>query len=173
MIDIDELKKPLAASNVSSRQGPGGKALSYVAGFYVIETANRVFGFDGWSYEVQSFREVGKGVIAHVRVTVQTINGPVIREDVGWGQDDPEKAVKEAVTDALKRALRTFGDQFGNSLYDKDAAPPQKQRAAAPKKQDGLGICPKHNIAWVQGRAGVGHVVEGEAPCLKESLLAQ
>ena len=28
-------------------------------------------------------------------------------------------AAKEAVTDALKRAMRSFGNQFGNSLYDK------------------------------------------------------
>ena len=26
---------------------------------------------------------------------------------------------KEAVTDALKRTMRSFGNQFGNSLYDK------------------------------------------------------
>jgi hypothetical protein len=30
-----------------------------------------------------------------------------------------ESAVKEAVTDALKRALRSFGNPFGLALYDK------------------------------------------------------
>jgi DNA repair and recombination protein RAD52 len=30
-----------------------------------------------------------------------------------------ESGGKEATTDALKRALRTFGSQFGNALYDK------------------------------------------------------
>jgi len=34
--------------------------------------------------------------------------------------DAHEGAAKEAVTDALKRSLRSFGNQFGNSLYSKD-----------------------------------------------------
>ena len=57
-------------------------------------------------------------------------------EDVGYGdatefsryEDQPrptlvphELAAKEAVSDAVKRCLRTWGDQFGLSLYDKDA----------------------------------------------------
>ena len=50
----------------------------------------------------------------------------VTREDVGFGTgiaktlaDAHEGASKEAVTDAIKRTLRSFGNQFGNSLYDK------------------------------------------------------
>ena len=47
--------------------------------------------------------------------------------------DHYDTASKGAVSDALKRALRTFGAQFGNSLYDKgrhgQAQPkPQTQR---------------------------------------------
>ena len=41
----------------------------------------------------------------------------------GWGGDngnDHENAVKGAETDAIKRALRTFGNQFGLPLYDKE-----------------------------------------------------
>ena len=33
--------------------------------------------------------------------------------------DAHENAGKEAVTDAIKRCFRSFGNQFGNSLYDK------------------------------------------------------
>ena len=48
-------------------------------------------------------------------------------EDVGFGQSaglrdlgaSIEKAKKEAVTDAYKRALRVFGNSLGNSIYDK------------------------------------------------------
>ena len=50
----------------------------------------------------------------------------VDREDVGAGHGYDvdcglahESAIKEAVTDALKRALRTFGNPFGLALYDK------------------------------------------------------
>lgn len=162
-MNIEELDKPLDAANVSKRQGPGGKALSYVSGFYAIATANRVFGYDGWSYSVQSFREVGKGFVAHVRVEVKTADGVVVREDVGWGQDDPEKAIKEAVTDALKRALRSFGDQFGNSLYDKDAPAPVR----APKPAEAT--CPIHNVQMQRSKTGkVGHMVDGVA-CFGEA----
>lgn len=33
-----------------------------------------------------------------------------------------ESAIKEAVTDALKRGLRSFGNPFGLALYDKSRA---------------------------------------------------
>ena len=59
--------------------------------------------------------------IARVRVTV----GDVIREGTGAGTSNQtnlsknhENAIKEAETDARKRALMTFGNQFGLSLYD-------------------------------------------------------
>ena len=62
---------------------------------------------------------------ATVRVTVP---GSPSRTDVGFHAvveetaEGHETAFKGAVTDALKRALRGYGDQFGNSLYG-DAAP--------------------------------------------------
>ena len=51
-----------------------------------------------------------------------------IRQDIGYGHIENckgkaaafEKAKKEAATDALKRALRNFGNVLGNCLYDKD-----------------------------------------------------
>ena len=57
-----------------------------------------------------------------------------VYEDVGFGNGVAgnnaygigsciELASKEAVTDALKRCLRYYGNQFGLSLYDKDNAP--------------------------------------------------
>lgn len=114
--------------------GPKG---DYIEGWHAMAEANRIFGFGAWSYVVQSCvcvhqgaREIGKdkkpgyGVTytATVRVTV----GEVIREDVGAGHGYDvdcglahESAIKEAVTDALKRALRGFGNPFGLALYDK------------------------------------------------------
>ena len=49
-------------------------------------------------------------------------------EDVGYGHSENmptdhralEVALKTAVSDALKRTLRVFGEALGNSLYDKD-----------------------------------------------------
>jgi DNA recombination protein Rad52 len=49
-------------------------------------------------------------------------------QDIGYGHIENckgkaaafEKAKKEGTTDALKRALRSFGNVLGNCIYDKD-----------------------------------------------------
>ena len=124
---VDFLKQPIDPKAVSSRE-QGKMQLSYLESWYVINEANRIFGFDGWWSEtvqldcVQS-DEFCVTYIAKVRVTV----GDVIREGVGAGHgkgervnlgDKHESAVKEAESDARKRALMQFGNQFGLSLYD-------------------------------------------------------
>ena len=124
------LSEPLQKSAVKERSGGGGRSLSYIEGWHAIAEANRIFGFDGWASETLSMECVGNdgGTVSYVckvRVTV----GGIIRE--GWGAghgrggsagDRHESAVKEAETDARKRALMTFGNQFGLALYDKTQA---------------------------------------------------
>jgi recombination DNA repair RAD52 pathway protein len=84
---------------------------------------------------------------AVVRVTVP---GAPSRTDVGFqavADESPEgheTAYKGAVTDALKRALRSFGDRFGNGLYgdppttghrSKESQPePQRRRQQSPQR---------------------------------------
>lgn len=133
------LDAPLNSANVKppSQYGPKGH---YIEGWHTKAEANRIFGFDGWSYEIidskcvsQGAREIGKskdpgfGVTytAQVKVSVEG----VVREDFGAGHGYDrdcglahESAIKEAVTDALKRALSSFGNQFGLALYDKTRA---------------------------------------------------
>jgi DNA repair and recombination protein RAD52 len=107
-------------------------------GFDVIETANRIFGYGNWNYNISSLTQVSQEVNhnqnhiicykAVINITVHDIqhSKSVSREDVGFGSgiaktlaDAHEGGAKEAVTDAIKRTLRSFGNQFGNSLYDK------------------------------------------------------
>lgn len=131
-----ELAKPLSRSAVKTRQ-QSGRILSYVEGWWAIAEANRIFGFDGWSRETVELkcvsereRAIGKdkapgwGVtyIAKVRVRI----GDLIREGCGTGHgidrdcgQAHESALKESETDAMKRALMTFGNPFGLALYDK------------------------------------------------------
>jgi len=131
-----ELRKPLDAAAV--RQPAPGKFGEYVDGKHVIDEANRIFGHDGWSYEVTRLQMVSEQTVPHrgneqyrvgylcgVRVNV----GGVFREGLAVGSgvgkpdsmaDHHESAVKEAETDALKRALRSFGNTFGLALYEKD-----------------------------------------------------
>jgi DNA recombination protein Rad52 len=132
---IDALKAPLDRAHVAERE-KGGQKLSYVEGWHVIAEANRIFGFDGWTRELLDLTEntaptqnqKGNHIVsfrAKVRVTV----GSVVREGTGFGSgiakdihDAYESAVKEAETDAMKRAFMTFGNPFGLALYDKKQA---------------------------------------------------
>ena len=134
---LDILNQELDSSRIKTRE-KGNISLSYIEGHDVIETANKVFGFGNWSYSISKLEHVSQEqnqnqnqVICYkaiVQVLVHSENHTldVSREDVGFGTgvaktqaDAHEGAAKEAVTDALKRAMRSFGNQFGNSLYDK------------------------------------------------------
>ena len=126
----------IESSRIKSRQ-KGNITLSYLEGFDIIETANRVFGFGNWDYSTklevvsQEVNQNQNHVICYkalVSIVVHDVSHSkqVSREDVGFGTgiaktlaDAHEGGAKEAVTDAIKRTLRSFGNQFGNSLYDK------------------------------------------------------
>ena len=67
--------------------------------------------------------DVGLSVIVRV-----TLRDGTFHEDIGYGHIENcktkaaafEKAKKEGTTDALKRALRSFGNVLGNCIYDKE-----------------------------------------------------
>jgi DNA recombination protein Rad52 len=135
------LAAPLDRAKVRQRE-QGRSRVSYLEGWQVIAEANRIFGFDGWQRQTiavrcvaQAERLIGRdqkpgwGVTytARVRITV-TAGGmtPLVREGTGAGHgidadlgQAHESALKEAETDAMKRALMTFGNPFGLALYDK------------------------------------------------------
>jgi DNA recombination protein Rad52 len=135
------LAAPLDRANVRQREQGRGK-VNYLEGWQLIAEANRIFGFDGWQRQTIAVRCVAQGertigrdqkpgwgvtYTARVRVTV-TAGGlpPLIREGTGAGHgidtdlgQAHESAIKEAETDAMKRALMTFGNPFGLALYDK------------------------------------------------------
>ena len=144
---IEELKKPLSRDAVRTRS-KGNFDLSYIEGWWAIAEANRIFGFDGWTRETLYCKEVCRyeirdkhkvGYEAHVQITARAPDNShwVIREGTGHGSgialdlfDAIEGAAKEAETDAMKRALMTFGNPFGLALYDKDQKNVQSSRVA-------------------------------------------
>ncbi|RYX83938.1 hypothetical protein EON83_12430 [bacterium] len=138
---FDQLKQPLDVTRVKKRQGGGGTQLSYIEAHDAISTLNRIFGYDGWKFELLGFQEratpKGFAYRQEVRLTARIGEAWVPREDVGIGiasngnSDQIEKGMKEAVSDGLKRAARFFGDQFGNELYDKLAPEHSGQQRAA------------------------------------------
>lgn len=99
----------------------------------MIELANDVFGFNGWSSQIKECQvdfvdekgndkfDLGLSVIMRV-----TLKDGTYHEDVGYGHVENfkgkglafEKSKKEATTDAMKRALRSFGNVLGNCIYD-------------------------------------------------------
>jgi DNA repair and recombination protein RAD52 len=128
---IKHLSAKLDPAHVTAREQAGRK-LHYIEGWHAIAEANRIFGFDGWTRETVSMDQAREpetvdnkwrvGYVCKVRVRV----GSVVREGTGYGSGiDKDKgsaiesAVKEAETDAMKRALMTFGNPFGLALYDK------------------------------------------------------
>ncbi|WP_122893467.1 Rad52/Rad22 family DNA repair protein [Arcobacter peruensis] len=130
------LDLPLASKRIKSRS-KGTVNLSYLEGFDLIETANKVFNFN-WSYSVTKLEQVSQETnqnqnivicykaIVKILIYDESHSRNVYKEDVGFGTgiaktlaDAHENGAKEAVTDSLKRCLRSLGNQFGNSLYDK------------------------------------------------------
>lgn len=143
---IKELKAPLSSGVVKQRDQAGRK-VSYIEAYHAENEANRIFGFDAWDRETELSligepRSVGdKWRVAYrakVRITVRTPSGGVVvREGCGFGSgidkdvdQAHESALKEAESDAEKRALKTFGNPFGQALYDKEMREVEAPQAA-------------------------------------------
>lgn len=135
---IDALSAKLDKRHVATRTQQG-KTLSYIEGWWAIAEANRIFGFDGWQRETVALQMTGEpyqtngkwrvGYLSRVLVRVRSGDDWIVREGTGYGSgigndlnDAHESAAKEAETDAMKRALMTFGNPFGLALYDKQQA---------------------------------------------------
>lgn len=144
----DKQKSELAKGLDSKHVKPAapGKYGEYIEGWRTIDEANRIFGFDGWSRETVILEEKCRELVElpgknggapykqwrvgyFAKVSVHA--GGIVREGSGFGHgqgkpealsDAIESAIKEAETDAMKRALMTFGNPFGLALYDKTKA---------------------------------------------------
>lgn len=131
---IEQLSSKLSTTAIRERKGGAGKMLKYIKGDYAIDTANRIFGFGQWGYKTvarsrEAVRDDKKGTIEYYSCDVElsVVGAAFTFPGSGVGivtapftVEMHEKARKEAETDALKRALRHYGDQFGLSLYDED-----------------------------------------------------
>ncbi|KIW05113.1 uncharacterized protein PV09_03669 [Verruconis gallopava] len=129
------LDKQLGPEYISTRKGPGGQNVHYLGAEKIINLANEVFGFNGWStsirdttidyVDIEKDGRVSMGLSIIMRVTLRD---GTYHEDIGYGTISNcsgkgaafEKTKKEAATDAMKRALRNFGNVLGNCLYDKE-----------------------------------------------------
>lgn len=135
------LQSTLDGTMVRKRK-QGGINVSYIEGWHAIAEANRIFGFDMWHRETINLQCVSDapctiGVketpgfavtyVGQVRIQVNAGEDKIVRMGTGAGHGRDrdrgqahESAIKECETDAMKRALMTFGNPFGLALYDKD-----------------------------------------------------
>ena len=134
---LQVLKYDIEPSRIKNRV-KGNITLSYLEGHDILETANKIFGYGNWSYSISSLEQVSQEMNSNQNVVIcykalvsisvydPTHSKFISREDVGFGtgiakmqSDAHEGGAKEAVTDSIKRSMRSFGNQMGNSLYDK------------------------------------------------------
>ncbi|KAM0333399.1 hypothetical protein ACHAQA_002060 [Verticillium albo-atrum] len=146
------LEKQLGPEYISARSGPSGQKVHYIAAEKCIALANEVFGFNGWSSGIQNIQvdfvdehpqtmKISLGLSVIVRVTLRD---GTFHEDIGYGHIENckgkaaafEKAKKEGTTDALKRALRNFGNVLGNCIYDKEYLAKVTKMKPGPTKFD-------------------------------------
>ena len=148
---VRKLRAKLKPRNVRTRQSDGA-TLHYIEGWHVIAEANRIFGFDGWDRETVDTRCVwtkqngsrfSAAYVTRIRVTVKAGDTSIIREGSGAGEahsSSPgqahEMAAKGAETDATKRALMTFGNAFGLSLYGGGGYEPPPRKSSPVKAEN-------------------------------------
>ena len=146
MLNLEKLHGKLNPKIIKTREAGGGIKLSYLPGYVIEGILNELSGYL-WSrrtldlnkiYEREYQRtnkdgSVGKmleiGYSSRVEIEIPTNDGLIIKQGCGFGNgqsslNNPsaawELAIKEAETDAFKRAAKSLGEQFGLELYDKD-----------------------------------------------------
>lgn len=159
----EDLAQLLDVSRVKSRKVGGNTTIPYLEGEDVIRTANEIFGVDGWSGApdgpVQRFQVNERSYLYSVPYLVEfygldedgnirtTYHGDIGKNTASSDNTNHhEMAISGCATDALKRAMRHLGDQFGLALYDKESdtfqeamrvakgGPAKKTTKSAPKK---------------------------------------
>jgi len=163
---IGKLEAEFDEKRVKTR-AVGDRQVSYLEAYDVIDKANEVFGYGAWGTTIidLELHETG-GKTACVVTLELSVEGCFARQDVGVcvaasgrGQElSPEAletAIKGAASDALKRAMRHFGKQFGNSLYDKERANSQgvKQEKPQAKKAGGKVSTDPTSTLWAYAKA--------------------
>lgn len=113
----EKLNKKLGPEFISQRPGPGGgQKLTYAEGWKIINLANEVFGFNGWSSSIvnlntdfidysEESRRYTVGVSAVVRVTLRD---GVFHEDVGYGMLENSKSKGAALDKVCEQLIRAF-----------------------------------------------------------------
>lgn len=155
---VQELDAKIPRDCISSREGGGRSKLSYLEGWYVIDRLNKTVGQGFWAYTSDvnlvhsDMANNSVHYIAKVRLAVKFPNGETTEfSDYGYGDGKDkysigkahELAVKEAVTDGLKRCAKNLGMSLGLALYDKTQENVEESEPARPAAQAAPKAAPK------------------------------
>lgn len=126
---------------ISQRDGPGGRQFSYIPWTETVRRLNAVFGPDGWGTSLPQviFANGTYTVSLSLSVTAKYLDEdgdrsyftkevPGVGSAVARGEGD-DNASKAALSDAISRAAKLLGDQFGFFLYEKGATRPMANAA--------------------------------------------
>jgi DNA recombination protein Rad52 len=181
---LRKLRAKIKPHHIKARQAEG-MTLHYLEGWHVVAEANRIFGFDGWDREMAASqcvwtKQLGSrfaaAYVARVRITVRAGETRIIREGSGAGEAASptpghahELAAKAAETDATKRALSTFGNAFGLSLYAGIEPEPFQHPRNAAARLDSNGATSPPNSALASGLPQAGPVTSIDKTALAVS----
>lgn len=121
---------------------------------------------------------INLGLSTIVRVTLKD---GTFHEDIGYGHCENtkgkaaafEKAKKEAATDAMKRALRNFGNVLGNCLYDKDYLSKVSKVKVAPSRWDADNLHRHPDYAPIKKEPGTDQPPQNKAANVQRNTSVQ
>ena len=143
----DEQRGVMLRPIMPQRVSKDRNGMSHVEGFEIEAHLNRIFGFEGWDKIIQDLWLISDVAIekngrtgynvtygCRLQLIVRDPDGRVVctRDGAATGSasnlpqhgEAHDFAMKNSVTYAIKIAAKTFGDQFGLSLYDKGRLEP-------------------------------------------------
>ena len=131
----------------------------------MLNLANEIFGFNNWSHSVTSLTtdfidyKDGKYYVGVTAIVKVQIKDGSFHEDVGYGCGEMrskasslEKAKKQAVTDGVKRALKSYGNVFGNCLNDKSYVQFIAKQHKVPEQYDPSDTLNNFSISMIKSK---------------------
>jgi hypothetical protein len=140
--DLNALTQPAAEEEIRTFVGRGGKEFSYIEDETVMDRLDAAFGMGNWQVHVDPV-PVYEGVVkVMLGVRVHDDADWIWHHDFGYPSNSGGEALKEAVSDGIRRCGRYLG--IARDLYRKDspavtrgpvAAPPRPAPAPTPIRQ--------------------------------------
>lgn len=135
---VRDLTEPVSKSDIRTRP-QGGATIHYIEWHTACHYLDKFAA--GWSWEIESVRQIEKTVVVLGSLQIPTTDGMVVRTATGVedlaakGYGDP---FSNASAMAFKRAAAMFG--LGRHLYSKEPPKPAAKTAPKPKNDWRVGL---------------------------------